>query len=321
MKVLILQSIMSDSLLDYLNRYDLAGRYPHLLAERYPRIIGRIVDLWGTPALSAYFEELLIMDRPDRQGFPPEVGAELMSLAFAYDHLVLPSQEQEDVWAHVNGKAQEELAAHGLMPSAKDFHTSVGRGEQQMIGLFLRAGLSIDARDEQEWTPLMRACFEGNLAMAEALIRAGGSVHAQDNDGYSPLHWAALNGNEGLVNLLLANGARVNATSNHGFTPLIQAASCGHTKLVRALIAVGANVAATTTDGWTALHKAVSNGHLDASVALLDYGADPLAAYQDGTTPLDIAQRGNRQQLAKLLAMAASLRQRHPEALNPSSKK
>ncbi|WP_148716591.1 ankyrin repeat domain-containing protein [Chitinolyticbacter meiyuanensis] len=307
---------MSDLLRQHLERYELGNRYPRLLAERYPRIVERIVELWGSPALSAYFEELLIMDRPERQGFPPEVGAELMSLAFGYDHVVMPQQTESDVWAHVHEKAQAELEERGLSASARDFHQSVSRGDEAAIGLFLRAGLPVDARDEQEWTPLIRSAFEGNATMAEALLRVGGAIHAHDADGYGALHWAALNGHEGAVELLLKHGARVDAVSKHGFTPLIQAATRGQAKVLRRLIAAGAQVNATTFDGWTALHKAVANGHLEASVVLLDHGADPLARYQDGTTPLTMAMQANRPRLYEVLNMAARLRQRRPEAYN-----
>ncbi|UXY16271.1 ankyrin repeat domain-containing protein [Chitiniphilus purpureus] len=310
---------MSDLLRACLEQHGLADRFPTILAERYPRIAARVAELWGTPMLSAYFEELLIMDRPDRQGFPPEVGAELMTLAYAYDQIAFPAMQQEDVWAHVHDKARQELAEQGLGATVRDFHQCVSRGEHHIIGLFLRAGLSVEVRDEQEWTPLIRACFEGNATMAEALIRAGASVHAQDADGYGPLHWAALNGQEGLAQLLLSHGARVNAPNKHGFTPLIQAASRGHTKLVRLLISLGGNVNTCTAEGWTALHKAVANGHLDAAVALLDHGADPQARHQDGTTPLQIAQQSNRQRLHQLLSMAASLRQRRPESYNAAA--
>ncbi|WP_255991182.1 ankyrin repeat domain-containing protein [Chitinolyticbacter albus] len=307
---------MSETLRHHLERYELGERYPVILAARYPRIVEHILELWGSPKLSAYFEELLIMDRPERQGFPPEVGAELMSLAFAYDHVVMPQQAEVDVWSHVHEKAQEELVQRGLDATPRDFHQSVSRGDQGAIGLFLRAGLPVDARDEQEWTPLIRSAFEGNLPMLEALLKAGAAIHAHDADGYGVLHWAALKGHEAVVEFLLQHGARVDATSKHGFTPLIQAASQGHAKLIRRLIAAGAQINATTFDGWTALHKAVANDHIDACVALLDHGADPLAAYQDGTTPVTIALQTNRPRLYELLNMAARLRQRRPEAYN-----
>lgn len=56
--------------------------YPTQLAEKFPRILARIVELWGKPGLDDYFQkDLLTTSRPNRQGFPPEIAVELFRLS------------------------------------------------------------------------------------------------------------------------------------------------------------------------------------------------------------------------------------------------
>jgi len=63
-----------------------AARYPRKLVEGFPHVARRIADLWDNKdALGAYFTELMVSKRPNRRGFPPEVGAEIVYLSMAYD--------------------------------------------------------------------------------------------------------------------------------------------------------------------------------------------------------------------------------------------
>lgn len=58
-----------------------ARYYPSRLEASFPRILGKIVSLWGKPELDAYFNELMLTDRFDRQGFPDSVAMELFYLS------------------------------------------------------------------------------------------------------------------------------------------------------------------------------------------------------------------------------------------------
>lgn len=61
--------------------------YPVQLEQRFPRILANIVALWGTPDLDRYLSGLIVSDRPDRQGFPPDVAVELFHLSSLNDSL------------------------------------------------------------------------------------------------------------------------------------------------------------------------------------------------------------------------------------------
>ncbi|MFN0040532.1 MAG: hypothetical protein ACKVP2_13555 [Burkholderiales bacterium] len=55
-------------------------RTPRELATAFPHILDRIGLLWGTPELDTYFQHLMLDDRGNRSGFPPEVMRELAFL-------------------------------------------------------------------------------------------------------------------------------------------------------------------------------------------------------------------------------------------------
>ncbi|MDR0577268.1 MAG: hypothetical protein LBI87_06960 [Candidatus Accumulibacter sp.] len=61
-----------------------ADAYPHRTEERFPRILVRLIEVWGQPEGEAYLNDLLMTDRADRQGFPDDVASELFRLAMIH---------------------------------------------------------------------------------------------------------------------------------------------------------------------------------------------------------------------------------------------
>lgn len=63
----------------------LPSQYPGILEEKYPHVLERIVELWGSPDAEAYFADLLNPNfsggRFDRQGFPRPVWLEILQLS------------------------------------------------------------------------------------------------------------------------------------------------------------------------------------------------------------------------------------------------
>ena len=47
-----------------------ADNFPEAIAQRFPHILARLADLWGSAALDAYLDGLMLDDRGGRQGFP-----------------------------------------------------------------------------------------------------------------------------------------------------------------------------------------------------------------------------------------------------------
>ncbi len=280
--------------------------YPHGLHKQFPRIMHKIMDLWGTPEIDAYFTELML-DRKDsaqiRQGFPAEIAVEIHRLSMAHDGMRRKNAEsEENPWAHVDISKQKEIEELGLKWSPQGFLKAAEDNNRKALGLYLSAGFPLETKDERGWTPLTISAFNGNEEMADLLIRSGANVHATDNGGYGPMHWAAYNGYAGVIKLLIVKHADTNARSQNGWTPLLQGAARGHLAACSALIAGGANVNLASKDGWTPLHKACANGHTEVVKLLLKMRADRNAEYQDGTTPLAIATKNKRQDIIELLS-------------------
>ena len=63
--------------------------FPQGIAQRYPHILARIADLWGSAALDAYLDNLMLDNRGGRQGFPPDVATEIFRLISVHDALGL----------------------------------------------------------------------------------------------------------------------------------------------------------------------------------------------------------------------------------------
>ena len=63
------------------------GKYPRNLEESYPRILEKIIMLWGSPEIDDCLNDLLIDTRGGRAGFPAEVMAEIFNLQNLHDRL------------------------------------------------------------------------------------------------------------------------------------------------------------------------------------------------------------------------------------------
>lgn len=76
------------------------------------------------------------------------------------------------------------------------------------------------AREDNNKTILMYACWVGNLDAVKYLISKGADVNAQDSGGATALHLAAWKGFTPIALYLIENGASGSAMSKDGMTPL-----------------------------------------------------------------------------------------------------
>ncbi|CAH1789744.1 unnamed protein product [Owenia fusiformis] len=83
----------------------------------------------------------------------------------------------------------------------------------------------VNTSDEDMYTPLHRASYEGNIEAAKLLITKGAKIDARTIDGWQPLHSACRWNQTSVAALLLNNEADINAQTNGGQTPLHLAAS------------------------------------------------------------------------------------------------
>lgn len=80
-------------------------------------------------------------------------------------------------------------------------------GNEDVVGMILSHGATVDCADTSGRTPLMVAAATGKIRIVEILLRNGGDVNIRNRFGATALDLADRNGNIGVAALLLANGA------------------------------------------------------------------------------------------------------------------
>jgi len=288
--------------------------YPHELARQYPAILNKIVNLWDSEEVDAFFSELILDTRGDqRQGFPAEVAEEILRLS------VINTKDRESrkphSWTRVPEKDKLELVNLGYKYSERDFIAAAKAGNSQAVHIFLRTRVPIETQDDQCWTALMHAAACGHETVVSHLVRNRARLDSTDKNGYGALHWAAFHGHHNIVKLLIEHHADANARSKLGWTPLMQAAAQGHTLVANLLSDAGADVNLISNDHWTALHKASANGHTDVVRLLLEKGADWSKPRHNGSTALSLSATGKHHAITEILS---SLPQ-EPSAHNPGA--
>jgi uncharacterized protein len=73
---------------------------------------------------------------------------------------------------------------------------------------------SVNQRDSEGNTPLIRDCKEGNIINAKLLIQNGADVNLGNEWGSKPLMYACSKGNLELVKLLLEKKVRVRSITS-----------------------------------------------------------------------------------------------------------
>ncbi|KAN0103567.1 Ankyrin repeat-containing domain protein [Russula decolorans] len=94
-----------------------------------------------------------------------------------------------------------------------DRDSTSSNGKVEAGQCLLDCGADIKARDNDRWTPLFHATFQGHLGFTRMLIERGAEIDARDTLGTTPLHRVVQTDHFRVVQLLLERGADVNARS------------------------------------------------------------------------------------------------------------
>lgn len=160
-------------------------------------------------------------------------------------------------------------------------HWAVAQGFDDLVHLLIEAGARVNVVNEEDQTPLMRACRIGRLKAVGALLEAEAVASATDRNGSTALMKAAYGGQVTIIEKLVERGAQHSLMDAHKKTALHHAARQGQAAAVRVLIRVGSVIDARDGKDWTPLMHAADQGHAEATDALLEMGANPLLVTED----------------------------------------
>jgi ankyrin repeat protein len=195
-------------------------------------------------------------------------------------------------------------------------HCAAKGGNAEGVEHILSYGVDIEARDNDNMTPLAVACCNANGSdeVVRVLLAAGANISVVDRLSFSPLHGLARYGRTKAALMLLESG-KVDLTqrAQNRCSVLDFAAGAGDYKLVRSLLGRGAS-AQSESGGDSALHFAVRAEKHDSLYAiverLLEEGCDPNAKNDNGCTPLHsflAASRGKEDIVRLFLSWGADI--------------
>ena len=205
--------------------------------------------------------------------------------------------------------AAEGLVACGAEMNARDdndwtpLHWAAQKNSTDVAKLLLEHGADLGAISNREYSvPLLIAAYRNSLDVAKLLLDRGADVDAADRYEKTALHIAVQRNFPDLAKLLLDRGADVDAADRYEKTALHIAGERNFPDLAKLLLDRGADVNAITTDhGWTPLLLAAINNSLDVAKLLIDRGADVDAKDDSGAKPLYVAAQSSALDVAKLL--------------------
>ncbi|KAG6901444.1 hypothetical protein C0995_011957 [Termitomyces sp. Mi166 len=186
-------------------------------------------------------------------------------------------------------KSAEPVISKRQRINARALHLSAGNGHLATVKWLIENGAQLDAINNNNATPLLRAARFGELEIVKLLASKGQDINTRAKDENTPLHVSAENGHLATVQWLVENGAQMNARNENKGTPLLSAAWFGRLEIIKFLASKGQDVNARDNSQNTALHLSAGNGHLATVQWLVENGAQMDAITRNQNTPLHVS--------------------------------
>jgi len=185
-------------------------------------------------------------------------------------------------------------------------HEAVKKNSISEINSLIEKGVDINAKNQNNATPVDVALCNGYYEVAKLLIEKGAKVdEAAVFNGQTVLQRviciATSPNYEETAIFMIKKGYSINVKDDLGKTSLHYAAEIRFTEISRLLIEKGVDVNAKDNAGNTPLHNAATNNCIEIAKLLIEKGADINAVSQSGNSPLNNAIKRNHTEMIKLL--------------------
>eukprot|EP00056_Hartaetosiga_gracilis_P016800 m.5860 g.5860 ORF g.5860 m.5860 type:complete len:255 (+) comp4706_c0_seq2:104-868(+) len=180
---------------------------------------------------------------------------------------------------------------------------AASKGGKELVDHLLKNGADKDFETFSHKTPLMVACTNGHIEVAEKLINAGANVHAYDKGGVPIIHHAVDSKQTLLIEYLIKAGVNVDERDHaKEWTPLMRCAGTfGDVHMARALVHYGADVNSHDKTGLTPLMLATNGGFKKLVRFLLSAGADAKKPTKHGVTPQQVAMTARNAEIVDII--------------------
>lgn len=206
-------------------------------------------------------------------------------------------------------------------------HLAALTGSVKLSEGLLEHGADICARDDDGFTPLMRACSVGHKKLAEFYVSKGADIHDCDPVGNSCLHLAAISGSTEVCSWLTENGLNIFSFNDDKTNVIVIAKVKRHSELrkwlksyiisIRAFFEISSSgnlsnikqfmdttklhYSVTNECFASAMHFACGAGELAACKYFLGLGSSVDDVDDEGLTPLHWACAGGHESVFKWL--------------------
>ena len=139
------------------------------------------------------------------------------------------------------------------------------QGHFELVKFLIGRKANVARRSPHGDTALMFASLKGHLPVARLLVEYGAQVN---QDGWTPLHYAAFEGGPEMIKFLVGKGADKDRLAPNGYTPLMLAAMSNQLEAARALLYEDVDLSLRNPQGQTALGIAKEKGHTEMETLL-----------------------------------------------------
>jgi ankyrin repeat protein/uncharacterized membrane protein YhaH (DUF805 family) len=175
-------------------------------------------------------------------------------------------------------------------------------GNFEVVKCLKELGADINARGDDNISPLDAAAISGKPEDIKILKELGADTEAKNNNDQTPLFVAVLNGKAESVKMLKELGANVNPKDNSGGTPMFLLSTIpNNAEMIKFYATLGGDVNAMLPNDATPMFFAAATGQIANMECLKNLGARLDVKNNGGQTAMDFAESIGQSEAAQWL--------------------